>query len=275
MHLSPRRRPGPRHSKRSYLDASSDKVENAINESQRMNGIPRNIQIDGVAVEEGAVERVTFSEKSAGDGIGAAKDDELGSGGCIVANLQGFSHVFRDGAGNHQTISVPWGSNEFNTVASHIKADIPGGIEFHFIAGIAGSRNLAEFEGTAEESADFFAYQIGIENDRNILIGPDNQVTAIICGDMVVVGEPDLIRSGKFAFPAKNAFSQINGKRIRLNSAGWAKIGQFRGLFCRELSGNHRPAAEKRRQFGSPQIWDVLNAMLPEYFDGSEHELVL
>ena len=132
------------------------------------------------------------------------------------------------------------GGYEFNAVTSHIKVDIPCGIEFHFIAGIAGSRNLAKFEGTAKESADLFANQIGIESDRDILACIDNQVAAIVRSNVVVIGEPNIIRSSKFAFPAKNTFSQINGKRIRLNSAGWAKIGQFRGLFCRGLSGNHR-----------------------------------
>ena len=62
-----------------------------------------------------------------------------------------------------------------------------------------------------EKRTDFLPDLCRIHLDRTVNPRGDNQAIAHIGSYLVIVGKPDLLRKGKYTFPAEYTFSQIDG----------------------------------------------------------------
>ena len=110
-----------------------------------MSWIARNIQVNRVFVQKAAIDSRTVFVNSATNGIGSGQYNYFWLWYRIVTNLQRFSHVFGNWAGNHYSIGMPGRSNKFNPKAAHIELDIICCTQFPLTTVIAARTNLSQF----------------------------------------------------------------------------------------------------------------------------------
>lgn len=104
---------------------------------------------------------ITAIKRAAGNCAGTTGNDDLRVGNCLIGRNGRGPHVFGNGAGDMDTISMARGSNELNSESGEIEKR---GIQYVGIslAGIAACcRNLPELQGTAKELFEMLFGMVG------------------------------------------------------------------------------------------------------------------
>ena len=118
-------------------------VEDAVDESQGVDGIARNVEVDVQAVEYAAVESWAAVEDSAADGVGPGEDENLGVGDGVVGVEEWVRHVLGYWACEDDAVGVSRRGHEADSETANVEIDVASGVEFHLAAAVASGGDLS------------------------------------------------------------------------------------------------------------------------------------
>ena len=120
-------------------------TQHPIYKRERMGGVAGDVEVNGVVLEEGAIDGGAIGKESTADGVGAYQNNNFGMRHGIITNLEGFSHVVGDGSCDDDAVGMAGRSHKFDTETADVELHIVGSVEFPFATVVAACRNLSEF----------------------------------------------------------------------------------------------------------------------------------
>lgn len=105
-------------------------AQHPIDKSQWVNGVSGDVKIDGVFREEISVQGRTVGKDPTADGIDTGKDNNFGIRDCMVATLQRFGHIDRNGARDHDPVGMARRGHKVDPKTAHIELDVVRGVQF-------------------------------------------------------------------------------------------------------------------------------------------------
>lgn len=239
-------------------------IENAVDESQGVDGVARNIEVDVQAVENSAVEGGAAVEDSSADGVGPGKYENLGVGDGVVGVEKGVRHVFGYWSCEDDAVGVSRRGDEADSETTDVEIDVASGVEFHFAAAVASGGDLSQLKGAAEESPDFGSHLVGVDNNGAVVAGADYECAAVVGGDVVVFCERDFLRAGEHALGTECASSEVDAQGVCGDGSCWAKVDE-RGLIDLGV-GDDGAATKDAGDVGRRDVGYILFSLVEQDF---------